>query len=89
MNVFDHRVWDQVFDAHPSSESPAHLGGAGLVPHPLPHQVDVPGVACERVRLVHRPLGLQRPPTDADEAEAADHLLHVVISPHAGNFECV
>lgn len=89
MNVFDHRVWDQVFDAHPSSESPAHLGGAGLVPHPLPHQVDVPGVACERVRLVHSPLGLQRPPTDADEAEAADHLLHVVISPHAGNFECV
>lgn len=49
VNVLYYRVWDQVFHAHPSSQGPAHLGGAGVVPHPLPHQVDVPRVAREGV----------------------------------------
>lgn len=45
VNVLDYRVWDQVFHAHPSSEGSAHLGGADVIPRPLPHQVDVPRVA--------------------------------------------
>lgn len=38
---------------------------------------------------MHRPLELKAPTADADEAEAANHLLHVVVSPHAGNLESV
>lgn len=70
VDVVNHRVWDQVFHAQASPQRPPHLRGAGLVPHPLPHEENVLRVARQRVRLVHGPLGLQDPSTDADEAEA-------------------
>lgn len=89
VNVVYHRVREQVFHAPPSSQGAAHLGGAGVVPHPLPHQVDVPRVARQPVWLVHRSLGLKAPTAHADEAEAADHLLHVVVSPHARDLESI
>lgn len=89
MDVVYHRVWKQVFDAEAPSQGPPHLGGAGLVPHPLPHQEDVPGVAREHVRLVHGFLGKEPSSADADQPEAAGHLLHVLVQPHAGHFESV
>lgn len=89
MDVVDHRVWKQVLDAEAPSQGPPHLGGTGLVPHPLPHQEDVPRVAREHVRLVHGSLGMKPPSADTDQAEAAGHLLHVLVQPQAGNFESV
>lgn len=89
MDVVYHRVWKQVFDAEASSQGPPHLSGAGLVPHPLPHQEDVPGVAREHVRLVHGSLGMKTSSANADQPEAAGHFLHVLVQPHAGNFERV
>lgn len=38
---------------------------------------------------MHRSLGLKAPTADADEAEAANHLLHVVVSPHARDLESI
>lgn len=87
VNVFYHRVWNQVFDAQIPSQSPADLCGARLVTHPFPHVENVSAVGRERVRLVHGPLGLQPPSADADQPEASSHLLHVVFLPQAGDLE--
>lgn len=89
VNIFYHRVWDQVFHAQTPSQSPADLGGARLIPHPFPHQENVLPVARERVRLVHGPLGLKAPSADADEAKTPRHLLHVVVLPQARDLESV
>lgn len=89
VNIFYHRVWDQVFHAQPPSQSPADLGGARLVLYPFPHQENVLTVAGERVRLVHGSLGLKPPSADADEAKTPGHFLHVVVPPQAGDLEGV
>lgn len=89
MNIFYHGVWNQVFHAEAPSESPPHLGGAHLVPHPLPHQEDVSTVARQHVWLVHGFLGMMPSSADADESKTPGHLLHVLIQPHAWNLESV
>lgn len=89
VNIFYDRVWDQVFHAQAPSQSPADLGGACLVPHPLPHQENVLTVAREHVRLVHGSLGLEPPSADADEPKVPGHLLHVVVPPQARDLKSV
>lgn len=66
VNIFYHTVWDQVFDTQSSSQSPPHLCGTRLIPHPFPHQVNVLSVPRKRVRFVYSHFRLQPPSTDAD-----------------------
>lgn len=87
VNIFYHRVGDQVFHTEVPSQSSAHLCGTDLILNPFPHQENVLSVAREHVRLVHGPVRLQPPSADADEAETPDYLLHVVVPPQAGDLE--
>lgn len=89
VNIFYHRVWKQVFHTQTPSQCPADLRGARLILHPLPHVENVVPAVGQQVRLVHGPLGLQLPSTDADEAKMPDQLLDVVVPPQAGDLEGV
>lgn len=46
-------------------------------------------VAVQQVGLVYSALGLQASSADADEAEAPDQLLHVLVQPEAWNLKAV
>ena len=86
-DVVDDVVGQQVLDTEAPAERAAHLGGAGLVSDPLSHQEDVCAVPGEEVRLVHGPVRLLAPAAHTHQAEAACHLLHVLVAPQTRHAE--